>query len=411
MQYIELSKLYYKYKGEAEYAEEYKKRFNSEDTIHLDFNVAGKPAFFVVNTEVLKLAYNIARVDKEVSKLSACFPGVAKEQYSKKCLIDEIVLTNKIEGVKSSRKEIGDALDIIKQQSKNGQKHPRFTGIVNKYYKLMKNEQIPVECCQDIRDIYNEVCLEEVMEENPDNVPDGKIFRKQSESIYSETGKEIHTGIYPESEIINAMEKAIAFFNDKSVDELFRICIFHYLIEYIHPFYDGNGRLGRFILSYSLSKYLEPLLAYRISRSVKENIKAYYKAFEICNDPHNLADLTPFLIMQLKIIDEAIKDLEDALAKRLIRWGRYLEMIDSLPNASDEKIRHLYDYLIEAALFSEDGISTSELKVCFEVSSTTTIKNYIDKIPEKLLISKIKNRVKYYEIDLRVLDDILLKQS
>ena len=54
---------------------------------------------------------------KEVRALSAQLPDIAKEQYSRKCLIDEIVLTNKIEGVHSSRKEIGEVLDMLGERS------------------------------------------------------------------------------------------------------------------------------------------------------------------------------------------------------------------------------------------------------------------------------------------------------
>ena len=56
---------------------------------------------------------------KEVRALSAQLPDIAKEQYSRKCLIDEIVLTNKIEGVHSSRKEIGEVLDMLGERSEN----------------------------------------------------------------------------------------------------------------------------------------------------------------------------------------------------------------------------------------------------------------------------------------------------
>ena len=106
-------------------------------------------------------------------------------------------------------------------------------------------------------------------------------------SVESATQKEIHRGIYPESKIIECMEQALKVLNANEMDELFKVAVFHYLFGYIHPFYDGNGRTSRFISSYLLSKEFEPTIAYRLSYTIKENIKEYYQAFKICNDRHN----------------------------------------------------------------------------------------------------------------------------
>ena len=151
MSYKELKSLYY---GDNEvYAHEYLNRFNSEETKKINFHIGESQAFFVQNTEVMTLAYKIEKLDKEIVKLCNALPGVAIDQYSKKCLIDEIVITNKIEGVHSSRKEIGEALDVLETQSKTRGKRQRFISLVNKYLKLIKNELISLECCKDIRDI------------------------------------------------------------------------------------------------------------------------------------------------------------------------------------------------------------------------------------------------------------------
>lgn len=409
MNYQPLVKLYYK--PPEEYAEAYLLRLNSPDTVKMDFYIAEKQAFFIQNTEVMKLAYHIAKLDKSVAKLSHNLPGVARTQYSKKCLIDEIVLTNNIEGVHSSRKEIDNALNILEKQSTAKGKYQRFVGLVNKYLKLLTKEAVPLNTCQDIRDIYDEIFLSEVIAEDPQNKPDGKIFRKDSTAVHSAADKVIHKGLYPENQIITSTEKALAFLNDDSIEELFRISIFHYLIEYIHPFYDGNGRLGRFILSYCLSDILEPLLAYRISETIKENINDYYKAFKICNDPRNLGDLTPFLIMMLQMIHLALKDLETSLTQKLISWRKYENLISVLHSENgNNKVRELYSYLIQAALFSEKGISTKELEIQLS-KSYYAVQKLLTQIPKELLIAKMYGRNKFYQINLQVLNELLLKDA
>ena len=221
----------------------------------------------------------------------------------------------------------------------------------------------------------------------------------------------IHKGLYPESKIMDAMEKALDFLGDNSIEHLFRICVFHYLIEYIHPFYDGNGRLGRFILSYCLTENLEPLLSYRISETIKENIKEYYKAFEVCNDPHNLGDVTPFLIMLLNMILAALRDLENSLEKKLMSWKKYNKLVCLFPEVEEDgSVRKMYNYLIQAALFSEKGISTEELKNGFG-ESYYTIKKILGKIRSEILIAEIKGKAKYYQLDLVALDRILLEHK
>jgi Fic family protein len=246
MNYIDL--LRYSYKDKNEYIAEYKKRFYSTDAIKLNFKINDNQAFFVQNTYISNLMFNILRADKNISNISWRLPDIAHEQFSKRCLIDEIVLTNKIEGVNSTRREIASILNELEGVVQEKAARRRFWGLVNQYKKLGKKEHISLKTCEDIRILYDEIVLSEVIEENPKNAPDGKLFRKDSTSIYTSTDTEIHRGTYPESAIIAELEEALEFLNNESFELLYRVSIFHYLMGYIHPFYDGNGRLGRFIV-------------------------------------------------------------------------------------------------------------------------------------------------------------------
>ena len=408
MAYKELRELYYGH--EEDYAQEYLNRFQSEDAVKIDFYIGSNQAFFLQNAEVMSLAYKIAKLDKDINILCRNLPIVALNQYSRKCLIDEIVLTNKIEGVHSSRKEIGEALDILENQSKEKKgKSSRFVGLVNKYLKLMDSEEIALQSCEDLRKAYDEIFLEEVLYEDPTNKPDGKLFRKNSVSVYSETGKEIHKGLMPEEKIIEAVDHALRFFNDETVDKLCRVCVFHYLIEYIHPFYDGNGRMGRFILSYGISNTLTSLIAFRISETIKENISAYYKAFKTCNAQQNLGDVTPFLIMQLTMILKAMGDLKTSLQERRATWDKYESAAQQYLEGK-EKLTALYSILIQASLFSEMGIAMDELETVME-KKRNTIKKLMEEIPSDLISVKKKGHNKYYSIDLDKLDADILNGS
>lgn len=404
MPYTELKTIFYKNKDL--YQHTYDMRYASDSTTHLDFSVSGHPAFFQQNTDVVLLLGKILQLDKQIALLCSKLPGEALNQYAKTCLIDEIVITNNIEGVHSSRKEIGEALAILEEQSQHKGKKVKFLGIVNKYYKLTKNETISLGTCQDIRDLYDELVLQEVVDEDMDNMPDGQIFRKGPEEVLSPSGKVIHKGLYPEGKIITAMEQALKILDDNSIPALFRICIFHYLIEYIHPFYDGNGRLGRFILSYCMAGQLEHLSALRISSTIKENINQYYKAFSTCNDPKNMADLTPFLISMLELIYKTEEELMRFLDSRLQRWTKYESLIQTVFKSSKEIDNNFYSVLIQAALFSEQGISTKEL-LAFLHTTRTTLKAKLSELDKAHLLAESKHgKEKFYQMNLVALDSL-----
>ncbi len=385
-----------------EHKAEYDKRFNSEDTVHLNIMIGKNEAFFEQTTELYKLIASIERTDKKINQLASNLPERAIEQFSMRCLIDEIIITNNIEGVHSTRKEI----DEILQNLALNDKKERFKGLVTKYVMLINREKINISSCEDIRKIYNDIFLDEIEISNPDNLPDGKIFRKNSVSVYSAADKEIHHGIMPESKIIEVMDKAIKILHNEDIDILFRIALFHYLFGYIHPFYDGNGRTSRFISSYVLSQELNPLIGYRISYTIKENITHYYDAFKICNHPNNKGELTPFVSMFLNIVDISEKQLCTALEERKNRMNYYHDAVEKLPNNKDTDVMELYFVLIQAALFSDKGISIRELELHLE-KSYNTVRSRLDKIPNNFIIKNNYKRQNYYMINLEEIDKYL----
>lgn len=260
--------------------------------------------------------------------------------------------------------------------------------------------------CQEMRDLYNELVLPDIMQDNPADCPDGQYFRKEAVSVMSPSQKEIHRGVQPESKIIEAMEQALRFLNDDSVEILIRISVFHYLFGYIHPFYDGNGRLSRFISSYLLSRTLDPLVSYRLSYTIKDNIRTYYDSFKICNDRRNRGDITPFVLAFLEIIKEAMHQLEYALEKRTVDLQEYCERMQSDSLLGDEKYKNLTFVLLQAALFSDDGISEKELRTGMHLSYTT-LKKRLNALDEhKYLLIQTRGREKLYQLDITALEKL-----
>ena len=153
MQYESLYKL--RYKVPQEYDAIYKARYSHHDTIHLDFKINDDPAFICQSAELLYKIIHIHKADKNIRALRGQLPKVAINQFTTRCLVDEIILTNDIEGVNSSRREISEVLEKIKEKKSDR----RFYGLVMKYAMLMKHTSVKLDTCQDVRDIYNDLCL------------------------------------------------------------------------------------------------------------------------------------------------------------------------------------------------------------------------------------------------------------
>lgn len=359
----------------------YEQRFNSKDAVRLNFQISGNQAFYVMDSAIYELIIKAMELDRDIDRTIGMLPQRAIEQYMDKCLIDEIVLTNGIEGVHSTRREIDDALEMLAEKDKTG----RFLGIVEKYHALRVRKTIPIATCADVRALYDELVLDEVRADDPSHVPDGQFFRKGPVSVLDASHKPIHQGVEPESKIIELMNQALMILADEAIPALVRVSVFHFLFAYIHPFYDGNGRTNRFISSYVLSCGFSPIVGYRLSYSVKERIEKYYKGFSICEHPLNKGDITPFVISFSGLVVDAVGAVNRAIATK----------------EEDAGLWRVAFILAQAELFSENGATTEELCAAAEMSEPTMARKR--KLIKELgfLRETRKGRQRFYSLNLQ----------
>ena len=395
MSYVLLSHIFYKDKNE--YKSLYEQRISAESTYVLPIKIGNNKAFYCLCPEIHNTSIKILQLDKNISRIQNELPNAALIQFANRCLIDEIKLTNDIEGVYSTRKELTAVLNEVSSKAKK----KRFYGLLNKYKMLISDNEFALNTSTDVREIYNDLVLKEVAEDCAENVPDGEIFRKDMAEVTTPTQKVIHKGAYPETKIIQLMEQALNILNQKEIPVLIRISIFHYLFGYIHPFYDGNGRTSRFISSYLLSKEFEFLIGFRLSYTIKAHIKEYYDAFKECNDEKNLGDLTPFIIMFLNIILESFQNLYDALEKRNNLLLKFSNVISCNTEMSDE-LKAFANVLTQVSLFSNEGITKKELCSELDISESTVNKRLI-KLREMGLLIEEKCKPAKYLMDLNKL--------
>jgi Fic family protein len=312
-------------------------------------------------------------------------------------LIDEIVTTNNIEGVHSSRRDINDVIT-------GSRKNHRIQGLVNRYLMLLSKDELPLKSSKDIRIIFDELVAAEVVASDMKNALDGEIFRKTRVDVAKAGGRIIHQGVNPESSIINAMDTALDFLNNAELNVFIKIAVFHYLFGYIHPFYDGNGRVDRFISSYLLCHETSTLLGYRLSYTIDKHKSKYSEAFETANDFRNYGDVTSFIIAFLSIVNEAAHGLVETIDNKKHELSRLFKIVEKI-SFDDKKAIDFYKILVVATLFTDDGYMKKEIEESLKVSGPT-VDRWLKKISSELLVVKTINKQNFYKLDYKKLIEL-----
>ena len=378
MKYESLGKIFYK--RPMEHRAIYTERFNSPLTRHFNFQIQEYnhrnkyPAFFCYTEEFIGLMEEIYKKHEDLLQALRAVPPLVLEQFILLSVVDEVRATSDIEGVHSTRKEIKEVVSGIVQSA-------RFSSIVAKYKNLSTDStQISFRTCEDVRAFYDEFVHKEVIANDLTHELDGKLFRRDSVDITSASGKILHRGVQPEERIIELLNVALKILHDPNMPLLARVAIFHYLFEYIHPFYDGNGRTARFIVSYFLAGRFHRLVALRLSVLIKKNKKRYYELFRETDSEWNCGDLTPFVLGFTEIVLATFDDISLLLNNKIMQLTKYRQRLYTLING-DELTRDIYETLLQSSVFFGGGISMEGL-MKMTGKSRNTIKSRLGNIPD-----------------------------
>ena len=150
---------------------------------------------------------------------------------------------------------------------------------------------------------------------------------------------------------------------DKEIHFLIKSCVVHYEIEFIHPFEDGNGRIGRFWQTLILARNA-PIFKYLpIESLIEKNQIAYYNALE---ESDKLGDSTPFIEFMLQIILDTIS-VYDSETKGVVV-------------TSKDRLTRAREY------FKKKSFSRKEYMELFKsISSATASRDLKEGVSEKLL--------------------------
>jgi len=412
--YDKLSKIIHKYDHKTHLAE-YDKRVNDYSSFKTNLSIYPfkkgellldrEENLFFVNLGRLTKLYeeillNSAKIQVAVKEL----PDFAIEPYFHKLIINEAQSNNEIEGIRSTKEELSNVLEHVNDMKLSAKS--RFVGLM-KTYKYI-DQLKPFESVEDFRELYDNLVAEEI----PSNKqPDGKYFRKNGVSITDST-KVWHKGIESEEKIIKKLNELILFLNVSEIPDLFKYMIAHYYYEYIHPFYDGNGRTGRLLVCSYLSRKLERYSAITFSHAINNNKQKYYKSLENVSDPLNKGELTFFLIDMLEFLSEGQNSMLEDLQIGLSKVEKIKKYIGDIEWTQDHILKGIVRNLSEiAVLAGVNNLPSNQDLQRFYNLSPHKINKYMSILEEKGMIELIKQRPKTYAIKDEFIESVLFSSK
>ena len=196
-------------------------------------------------------------------------------------------------------------------------------------------------------------------------------FRSKNAGVY-QGNKLIHMGTLPEyiPELINNL---FLWLKNSKEHPLIKAAVFHYEFEFIHPFQDGNGRIGRIWHSLILSKWKKIFAWLPIESLVQKYQKEYYIAI---NNSNRDGESTEFILFMLRIINETLIELVEN--KKTTN-----KMTDKMTDKNIERVKLLMKYLNQ-----NGSISNKEAQSLLNISEATA-KRFLNKLVKENLLEAL----------------------
>ena len=198
-------------------------------------------------------------------------------------------------------------------------------------------------------------------------VDESGCFRSGPVGVVDKQGNILHFGTLPDY-VPNLVMELLDWVRDSDFHMLIKSCVFHYELELIHPFADGNGRIGRLWHTLLLTQW-KPMFAWLpVESIIHDRQDEYYQAI---NRSNNEAESTVFIEFMLSAIKETLMEAVQ---------------IGNTENMSTEEQRW---YQIERFLKKNGTITNADVRELFGVSPATA-NRILAKIAEEGKIQKIR---------------------
>ncbi len=235
-----------------------------------------------------------------------------KNRYLISSIMEEAIASSQIEGAVTTRKQ---AKEMLRKNIKPKNKSEQM--IVNNYVTIQKilefkEEPLDKEKLLNIHSLVSSKTMSNEAEEGAFRVDDGiKVIDTSDGTIVHNPPSYLEFG-----ELLNDLYK---FFNEDDprlfIHPVLKACIIHFIIGFIHPFTDGNGRTARALFYWYLLKKQYWLVEYlSISRLILKSKAQYARAFQYTEIDNN--DLTYFMSYNLRTMKLAFDELRAYIQRK-----------------------------------------------------------------------------------------------
>lgn len=326
---------------------------------------------------------NIARISSKCAKILLAH-GDGTDVCSSGAAEDEIFYSLEIENIDTSRESVrrilaGYAPEDASEERIYGMKlGMRF---IADYHNEINEE--------NLYKLYQMAIGNYLEQEN--RLQGGSFYR--NDDVYVIGGKKTHKGL--DSKLLpEYMRSLMAFINTESdIDDLAKAAVIHFYIAYIHPYFDGNGRIARLLqLWYLVQRGYPSAMLVSFSALIMESRQLYYKAYSLIEqnaEISGIVDATPFV---LYFAQNVYNRISEAMP------GQYT--LDEFANALlrgdvTQKEHDLWDYARNH--YNGRWFSTKELEKDYGKAAYGTIRTFVQKFDAMGLLEcrNYSNRPKY----------------
>lgn len=222
--------------------------------------------------------------------------------------------------------------------------------------------------------------------EGSSQIDDHGSYRSHNEPmqiVSTRYGKEqIFFEAPPSKAVLEEMEKFIEWFNNSKDSEqvLGRAAIAHVYFECIHPFEDGNGRIGRLLVEKVLSQGAERPILVAVSRVLEKERKKYYSALEKCNRTLTVSDWVVFFAHAIAQAQADSIHLLNFLIEKAKMFQRLLGQL----NERQEKV--LLRLFAEGPSGFDGGLSAENYIAITKTSRATATRDLNDLVEMKAIV-------------------------